>query len=54
MTESYFGFVLAAYGVAALAIGGLSAFVLFDGRRTNRELEKLEATLGRRGREPRR
>jgi heme exporter protein D len=36
-------YVTAAYGVSALAIAGLIAWVLIDGRARRRELAELEA-----------
>jgi heme exporter protein D len=39
----HWGFVLAAYGVAALVMGGLIAWVVLEGRRHARALAELEA-----------
>jgi heme exporter protein D len=41
-------YVTAAYGVSALAIAGLIAWVLFDGRARRREMAELEASGMRR------
>lgn len=49
MTHS--GYILAAYLVTALVIGGLVAWIVLDGRAQKRKLAGLEAEgIGRRGR----
>jgi heme exporter protein CcmD len=38
MTESHWGFILAAYAVTALVIGGMAVKILLDYRRLQQEL----------------
>ena len=49
MGGDYFGFIAAAYGLSALALAGLGAWVFVDARATRRRLSALEKTgIGRR------
>jgi len=48
----HFGFVAAAYGIAALVILGMIAAVLADYRAQSRALRRLEQARGRRPGEP--
>lgn len=47
MAGDYVAFVAAAYGVSALALGGLSVWIARDARRTKARLERLEASSPR-------
>jgi heme exporter protein D len=40
---AYWGFILAAYGIVAVVVAALIAWVVLDGRRHRRTLEALEA-----------
>jgi heme exporter protein CcmD len=48
----HFGFVVAAYAIAAVVIVGMIAAVLADYRAQSRALRRLEQARGRRGGEP--
>ncbi|WP_082666442.1 heme exporter protein CcmD [Aureimonas sp. AU4] len=48
MSGSYVWFVGAAYGMSALAIGLLGAWIAVDALRTRRRLASLDAERGRR------
>ena len=43
MQADYSLFVLAAYGLSALALGGLGLFALWDSRSVRRALDRLES-----------
>ncbi|WP_237477470.1 heme exporter protein CcmD [Lichenibacterium dinghuense] len=43
----HLGFIVAAYAVTVLVVGGAVAAVLLDGRALRRALERLEARAGR-------
>ena len=43
MQADYFAFVASAYGISALAVIGLFAWVFFDARAQRRALKALEA-----------
>jgi heme exporter protein D len=48
---THIGFILAAYLMTALVVGGLVAWIVLDGRAQKRKLAELEAEgIGRRGR----
>jgi heme exporter protein D len=44
MQNDYFGFILSAYGISALALLGLSAWVFLDARARRAEIKLLEAS----------
>ncbi|BDA86662.1 hypothetical protein Sa4125_42040 [Aureimonas sp. SA4125] len=48
MQNDYFAFILAAYAVSALAVGGLGLWVFFDARGRRADLAALEASGVRR------
>ena len=54
MTVPHIGFIVAAYAVTALVVGGAVAAVLIDRRALRRALERLERQGAGRGAEPRR
>lgn len=43
MQGQYFGFIASAYGISALAIAGLFAWVILDAKAQRRALATLEA-----------
>ncbi|MBO0663560.1 heme exporter protein CcmD [Jiella sp. MQZ9-1] len=43
MQSEYFAFITAAYGISAVAIAGLFAWILLDARTQRRALKTLEA-----------
>ncbi|MBB3934041.1 heme exporter protein D [Aureimonas phyllosphaerae] len=47
MAGSYVAFVAAAYGMAAVALGGLGLWVYLDARSVRRRLAELETVSGR-------
>ncbi len=52
MQASYFGFIAAAYGMAALALGGLGLWTFLDARSVTRRLKALEGERGARRPQP--
>jgi heme exporter protein D len=44
MQYDYFGFILSAYGISALAILGLLVWVILDARARRAEIQALEAS----------
>ncbi|ALN71682.1 MULTISPECIES: heme exporter protein CcmD [unclassified Aureimonas] len=42
MQASYFGFIAAAYAMAALALGGLGLWIFLDARQVARRLKGFE------------
>jgi heme exporter protein D len=44
MQNEYFGFIAAAYGISALALLGLAAWVILDARARRAEMAALEAS----------
>lgn len=48
MQSSYFGFIAAAYGMAAFALGALALWTFLDARSVSRRLKALEGERGAR------
>jgi heme exporter protein D len=48
LSASHALYIAGSYAAAALVVAGLLAWVLLDGRRLRRELERLEASGARR------
>ena len=44
MQNDYFGFIVSAYGISALALLGLAAWVFLDARARRAEIDRLEAS----------
>jgi heme exporter protein D len=44
MQNDYFGFIVSAYGISALALFGLAAWVFRDARARRAEIKALEAS----------
>ena len=49
MEAPHFGFVVAAYALAALVVVGMIASILWDYRKLSAALRRLEASRGDRG-----
>ena len=48
MNDPHFGFILAAYAIGFLVVGGLILWTILDHRAQTRALARLEARTGRR------